>query len=112
MVTVQSVQWQEEAWEVRFDIKEGVYDLKGYPVRVTHLGLSDARGLEEDLAMVAEGLLRGHMRRGAVPPHAVVINWSRVVQLAHAGSPELMQAVGRINQHRRESVENALSEQF
>ncbi len=110
MVTVQSVQWQEEAWEVRFDIKEGVYDLKGYPVRVTHLGRSDAMGLEEDLAMVATGLLRRHMRRGAVPPHAVMINWGRVTQLAHGGPAALIQAVERITQHRREFVQNAVPE--
>lgn len=112
MVKVHSVQWHDEAWEVRFEIKEGVYGLEDYPVRITHLGRSEADGFAEDVATVATGLLRMHMRRGAVPPHAVVVNWSRVVRLSQGGPVEVTEAIGRIGKSRWETVDSAVSEQF
>ena len=112
MLKVRSVEWHDEAWEVHFEIKEGVYQLEDYPVRITHLGRSEAEGFENDLATVATGLLRMHMRRGAVPPHAVVINWSRVVRLSHGEPAEVTRAIERIGRSRRETVESAVSEQF
>lgn len=112
MVKVHSIAWHDEAWEVRFDIKEGVYNLTGYPVRMTHLGRSEVAGLEDDLTAVAAGLLQRHMRRGAVPPHAVVINWGRVMSLSQGGPPELAQAIDRITRGRGEPVASAVSDQF
>lgn len=111
MVKLRSVQWHDEAWEVRFDIEEGVYRLENYPVRITHLGRTEALGLEDDLARAAQELLRRHMRRGAVPPHAVVVNWSRVDRLSQGGSQELLDAIARISS-KGETLGEAVSEQF
>lgn len=112
MVKVRSVAWHDEAWEIHFEIHEGVYRLDDYPVRITHLGRSDAPGFADDVGVVATGLLRMHMRRGAVPPHAVVINWSRVVRLSQGGPPEVWQAIQRIGRHSGEVVESTVSQQF
>ncbi len=112
MVKVRSVEWHDEAWEVRFEIKEGVYQLESYPVRITHLGHSEIEGFKDSVATVATGLLRQHMRRGAVPPHAVVINWSRVLRLSHGGSSDVKEAIQHITQSRAQNLESAVSSQF
>jgi len=111
-VKVRSVDWHDEAWEVHFDIKEGVYSLEDYPVRITHLGYFEVEGFAENLATVAEGLLRQHMRRGAVPPHAMVINWSRVLQLTQNSMPDVVTAVASIARSRYGEVESTVSNQF
>jgi hypothetical protein len=51
------------------------------------------------------------MRRGAVPPHAVVVNWSRVDRLSQGGSQELLDAIARISS-KGETLGEAVSEQF
>jgi hypothetical protein len=112
VVKVRSVAWRDEAWEIRFEIREGVYRLDDYPVRITHLGRSDAPGFADDVAIVATGLLRMHMRRGAVPPHAVVINWGRVVRLSQGGPAEVAEAIARISHKTGEEVESTVSQQF
>jgi len=112
VVNVRSVEWHDEAWEVRFDIQEGVYQLTGYPVRITHLGRSMGDGIREDLAIVASGLLHLHMRRGAVPPHAVVVNWTRVDAISQRGSEELKAAIEHINLSRKAVVGTGVSDQF
>lgn len=112
MVNVRSVEWRDEAWEVHLEIKEGVYRLQDYPVRITHLGHADGDSFRDDVATVAKGLLRMHMRRGAVPPHAVVINWSRVVRLSHGGPEEVQAAIERIGAARGETLESAVSSEF
>lgn len=94
---VRSIAWRDEAWEVRVEINEGVYRLNDYPVRITHLGRLPQSEVETDLARVATGLLERHMRRGAVPPHAVTINWDRVEQLSQGGPPELLEAIQRLS---------------
>jgi hypothetical protein len=104
MVKVRSIAWRDEAWEVRFEIKEGVYHLDDYPVRISHLGRLPQADVESDLAAVAAGLLERHMRRGAVPPHAVVINWNRVDQLSRGASDELLQAIYRLGAARSTSL--------
>ncbi|NMP22961.1 hypothetical protein [Sulfobacillus harzensis] len=112
MVKVRSVQWHDEAWEVRFEIKEGVYRLEDYPVRITHLGHYEVEGFSEHVAVVATGLLRSHMRRGAVPPHAVVVNWSRVLKLTHGASQDVHEAIQRIEESRAKTLDSAVSSQF
>ncbi|PSR21841.1 MAG: hypothetical protein C7B45_09120 [Sulfobacillus acidophilus] len=112
MVKVRSVGWRDEAWEIHFEIHEGVYRLDDYPVRITHLGRSEAEQYINDVATVATGLLRMHMRRGAVPPHAVVINWGRVVRLSQGGPAEVVEAIRRIRHSAGEEVESTVSQQF
>ncbi|MCY0877967.1 MAG: hypothetical protein OWU84_03350 [Firmicutes bacterium] len=112
MVKVESVAWHDEAWEVHFIIHEGVYRLDDYVVRITHLGYAEREGFKDDLATVATGLLRMHMRRGAVPPHAMVINWSRVMRLAQGGPPDLQEAVQRIRDSRFSTLASEVSSQF
>lgn len=112
MVKVQSVEWHDEAWEVHFEIKEGVYRLEDYPVRITHLGHYEVDGFADAVATVATGLLRSHMRRGAVPPHAVVVNWSRVDQLTHGAPEEVKTAIRQINESRAYNRDSAVSSQF
>ncbi len=112
MLKVRSVEWHDEAWEVRFEIKEGVYSLDNYPVRITHLGQLEQDGFQDDVAAVASGLLRGHMRRGAVPPNAVVINWGRVLRLSHGAPEEMRAALQRIEQNRATTLGEAVSGQF
>lgn len=112
MVKVRSVQWHDEAWEVRFEINEGVYRLEDYPVRITHLGHLEADGFQEALSTVATGLLQSHMRRGAVPPHAVVINWGRVLKLTHGADIAVQEAIQKIDQSRAGNVSSAVSSEF
>lgn len=112
VVKVLSVEFHDEAWEVRFEIKEGVYRLESYPVRITHLGHFEGEDFKEDVATLAMGLLQGHMRRGAVPPHAVVINWSRVAQLSEHSSVEVKEARERISQRRYSEQNTEVSNQF
>lgn len=112
MVKVRSVVWDNEAWEIQFEIHEGVYHLDNYPVRITHLGHSEREGFTAALETVATGLLRMHMRRGAVPPHAVVINWARVVRLSHGGPDEVQKAIAFIQGSPAETLQTAVSNEF
>ena len=112
MVKVRSVSWNNEAWEICFEIYEGVYRLDNYPVRITHLGESERDGVEGDLAVIATGLLRRHMRRGAVPPHAMTINWSRVVRLSQGGEPAVRSAIYRLSEGHREVLARVISSHF
>lgn len=56
MIQVDSVQWVHDAWEIRSRIEEGVYHLKAYPVRITHLahrGAGPAKRLQDHRAWIA-----------------------------------------------------------
>lgn len=112
MVKVRSVAWHHEAWEICFEIREGVYRLDNYPVRITHLGQSDNDDLKEDLAVIATGLLRRHMRRGALPPHAMVTNWSRVVRLSQGSEPAVRAAIERLTDGHRDVMARVISSHF
>jgi hypothetical protein len=112
LVKVESIAWHDEAWEVHFVIREGVYHLDDYVVRITHLGYAETEGFTDDLATVATGLLRMHMRRGAVPPHAMVINWSRVMRLSQGGPADVKAAVERIRESRFTTLASEVSNQF
>ncbi len=89
---MQSTNWVHDGWELRFAIHEGVYHLDQYPVRISHLALSEDLNVREAIATVAMALLQRHMRRGAVPPHAMVLNWSRASRICEGGPTEMMQA--------------------
>ncbi len=95
MITLESVAWVQEGWELRFAIREGVYHLDNYPVRVSHLAVTEDARVKESLAVVATGLLKRHMRSGAVPPHAMVLDWSRADRIC-AGGPEEMKAACKV----------------
>lgn len=89
---MQSTNWIHDGWELRFAIHEGVYHLDQYPVRISHLALSEDFNVRAAIATVAMALLEGHMRRGAVPPHAMVLNWSRASRICEGGPAEMIQA--------------------
>lgn len=86
MIQVDSIQWVHDAWEVRSRIHEGVYSLQDYPVRITHLAYTDNPEVQRALKTVVWALLERHMRRGAVPPHAMVMNWSRAQEICQGAS--------------------------
>lgn len=77
MIAIRSVSWVHEAWELTFTIHEGVYWIDKYPLRITHLAYSDDLNTIDGLSQVALALLQSHMRRGAVAPHAMVLDWPR-----------------------------------
>ncbi|NMP23260.1 hypothetical protein [Sulfobacillus harzensis] len=95
MIHVDSIQWVNDAWEARSRINEGVYHLQGYPVRITHLAYTDDPAVQSALQTVVRVLLERHMRRGAVPPHAMVMDWSRAQGICQGASAE-MEAACRI----------------
>lgn len=92
MITMQSMDWVHEGWELRFAIHEGVYHLDHYPLRISHLARTEESNVQAAIATVAAELLEWHMRRGAVPPHAMVLNWSRASRICEGGSTKMTQA--------------------
>lgn len=89
MVQVESVQWVHDGWEVRCRVDEGVYHLKGYPVRITHLAYTDNIAVHSALKTVVRGLLERHMRRGSVPPHAMVLDWVRAQDICEGAASDM-----------------------
>lgn len=112
MITLQSIAWRRDAWEVTFDVREGVYQLVAYPVRVTHLAYSEDHQLQEALGSAVTDLLRRHMRRGSVPPHAMVLDWSRVPRICSGGSAEAVRACRTIQEAHLLEAGNAVSNHF
>lgn len=113
MIKMQSMKWVRDAWELRFAIHEGVYHCEDYPVRISHLAFTEDAGLREALSTVVTGLLLRHMRSGAVPPHAMVLNWGRVRRLcSEEGWPAMMAACHQIDASRLSALSGALSNHF
>ena len=97
---------------MRFDIREGVYQLTEYPVRVSHLGFTEDGVLRSALERVVKGLLQQHMRRGAVPPHAMVLNWTRALKICEGGDLDMIEACQVIAQSGFGEVGSAVSNHF
>ncbi len=112
MIQVDSLRWVHEAWEARARIQEGVYRLDSYPVRITHLAYTDNLEIQSALKVVVRGLLERHMRRGAVPPHAMVMDWSRARAICQGASGDLEAALTVILQANLLEVGSAVSNHF
>ncbi|PSR21966.1 MAG: hypothetical protein C7B45_08735 [Sulfobacillus acidophilus] len=112
MIQVDSLQWVHNAWEAHSRIHEGVYQLQDYPVRITHLAYTDDPDVQNALKTVVGALLQRHMRRGAVPPHAMVMNWSRVRTICLGASPDAQEACDLIADAGLVEVGSAVSNHF
>lgn len=93
-------------------IQEGVYHLDSYSVRITHLAYTDNLEVHSALKVFVRGLLERHMRRGAVPPHAMVMNWSRARGISEGASGDLEAAFTVISQANLLEVGSAVSNHF
>ena len=67
-------EWSGAEWAARVDVREGVYQRAGYPVTVTYLGPGPA-GAAETRRQVVEALVRVHLRKGALAPGGMLVNW-------------------------------------
>ncbi|MCL5012702.1 MAG: hypothetical protein M1493_01720 [Firmicutes bacterium] len=112
MVEVKSVDWNHEGWEIRLAISEGVYHLDSYPVRISHLAFDDDDSIHRDLATVVTLLIRQHLRQGSVPPHGMVLDWSRAVGVCHADSNETATACERLAGSRLPWIGGGVSNHF
>jgi hypothetical protein len=112
MITMQAANWVREGWELRFAVHEGVYHLENYPVRISHFAFTEDPRIREALATVVSGLLQRHMRRGAVPPHAMVLNWSRAHRICEGGTAEMIAACHVIEATTLAEVGGAISNHF
>jgi hypothetical protein len=77
MITVHRVSWEQGAWVISINAQTGVYQLKSYPLRITHLSYCDDPIVQQALGGLGIYLVTRHMRRGAIPPHGTVINGQR-----------------------------------
>ena len=112
MVRLLGTKWTREAWELHFAVREGVYFLEDYPVRVTHLAYTEDVELREALEAVVTGFLHRHMRLGAVPPHAMVIDWARAGRISEGTDPEIVAACERLNDTLLHGVGPSISNYF
>lgn len=112
MIQVDSLRWVNEAWEARARIQEGVYHLDSYPVRITHLAYTANVEVQNALKVLVRGLLERHMRRGAVPPHAMVMDWSRAPGIFEGASGDLEKALSVISYANLLEVGSAVSNHF
>ncbi len=112
MIVLQSIQWMRDAWELHFRVREGVYVLDDYPVRISHLAFTDDSEVRDALGIVGVELLRHHMRRGAIPPHAMVLDWSRAHRVCERGVDTIQAACVRIDASHLATVGAAISSHF
>ncbi len=112
MIQVDSIEWVHDAWEVRSRIDEGVYQLQDYAVRITHLAYTDDSVVQSAVKTVVRGLLERHMRRGAVPPHAMVMDWARAEGVCQGAAVDTQEACRVINGTNLPEVGNAISSHF
>ena len=112
MIQVDSIEWANDAWEVRSHIYEGIYQLPDYPVRITHLAYTDDVGVQSALKRLVRGLLERHMRRGAIPPHGLVMNWGRAAGVCQGARADLQEACLVIAGTNLPEVARAVSSHF
>jgi hypothetical protein len=112
MITMQSVNWVHEGWELQFAVHEGVYHLEHYSVRISHLAFTEDAQVRSALTTVVTGLLRHHMRSGAIAPHAMVLDWSRAHRICEGGSAEIIAACQVIEATTLAEVGGAISNHF
>ena len=112
MVEVKSVNWSHDGWEIHLAIKEGVYHLDSYPVRISHLAFDQDISIHKDLATVVNVLIRDHMRRGCLPPHGMVLDWSRAANVCQTDTEEAMAPCNRIAASRLSWSGGGVSDHF
>lgn len=112
MVEITSVNWVKNGWEWRLTIREGVYHLTDYRVRISHLGFSDAPLIQAALAQVVTALVRQHMRQGSVPPHAMVLDWARAGRICERGPSDLRAACQSIEASHLHEIGGGVSSHF
>lgn len=111
MITIESVKWVRESWEVTLTIYEGVYHWDHYLMRITHLAFTEDLALQQAISSVAKDLVRRHMRQGSVPPHAMVLDWARASRLCEPEALET-QAMCRTIEDRLTEVGGGISNHF
>lgn len=111
MIRMDSLEWARDAWEVRSRIYEGIY-LPDYPVRITHLAYTDNWEVQEALKTIVRSLLKQHMRRGAIPPHAMVMDWARADRICQGGATDMQRACRVVANTNLREVGNAISSHF
>ena len=89
MVKLKDATWTGVEWRLRFRVYEGVYHEEAYPMTLTYLGPIDgdsttANRLRTMLSEVAEGLVRGQMRLGSLPPRGMLSNWREIMDRSFA----------------------------
>ncbi|MCL8208803.1 MAG: hypothetical protein K6V97_12140 [Actinomycetia bacterium] len=82
MVEVRTIVERGDAWEIELAIREGVYRLDRYPVRVEEVpappaGWDEAAQKRQIAAFVVDRVAR-HMRRGSLPPRGTRLDGSAV----------------------------------
>ena len=112
MIAMKSVKWVHEGWELRFVIHEGVYELESYPMRITQLAYTQDSAATDALVTIALGLLRRHMQSGAVPPHGMVLNWTRAHRVCQGGPADMVSACQVIAATTLAEAGGALSRHF
>lgn len=112
MIALQSTQWVRDAWELRFIVREGVYVLDDYSMRISHLAFTNDPEIRDALGMVGVELLRRHMRRGAILPHAMVLDWSRAHRVCEGGADAMQAACVRIDASHLVTAARAISSHF
>lgn len=82
MVEVRTIIERGDAWEVELAIREGVYRLDRYPVRVEDVPAApagwDDRARERHVAAFVVDQVSRHMRRGSLPPRGTRLDGSGV----------------------------------
>lgn len=112
MVTLESMGWNRGAWELNFSVQEGVYHLNHYSVRITHLAFSKNDVLRDTLAKTVVELLRRHMRSGNIPPHGMVLNWSRAGNICNGGTEDMTVGCQYIERSSSQAISRAISNHF
>ncbi len=90
VVEVINLQWADHEWRAQVRLREGVYAEDRYTVVLTYLGPipgddADSRDLKAALRDVIKAVVVRQMRRGALPPRAMVVNWRRLADRPYPG---------------------------
>jgi len=90
VVEVSNLQWADNEWRAEVRLREGVYAEDRYTVVLTYLGPisgddADSRALKAALRDVIKAVVVRQMRRGSLPPRAMVVNWRRLADRPYPG---------------------------
>jgi hypothetical protein len=89
MIRVTACEWDGRQWNIRADVDEGVYHRRAYPVTLTYLGPippgADAPVLRAALESVMLDVIRMHLKKGALHPAGMLVNWRFLVDGAFSG---------------------------
>jgi hypothetical protein len=89
MITVDRATWTGREWVFDVGVHEGVYRMARYPVHLTYLGPlpegPDRERHQAHLRAIVERVVAIHVRKGALPPRGLVVNWRVLVDDAFPG---------------------------